>query len=144
MTDTPLAILLIDDDDNDNFFHKRAIDKSGLNCMVDVCTTGVDALDYLQNKGAYADKDQPLPQPDIIFLDINMPMLNGWEFLEAYEELCRPPQVKAGVVIVMLTNSSSEQDQERALAISSVKEFMEKPLRSDGLVSIVEKYIASD
>ena len=83
MATDPISILLIDDDDNDNFFHKRAIDKSGLNCKVDICNGSIDALDYLQNKGQYAHNGSNYPAPKIIFLDINMPKMNGWEFLDA-------------------------------------------------------------
>ncbi|MFK7853129.1 MAG: response regulator [Granulosicoccus sp.] len=138
------TILLIDDDDNDNFFHKRAIEKSGLKCDVRVCTGAVDALDYLQNKGSYADASSEYPKPDIIFLDINMPIVNGWDFLESYaalpDELFRKPKV----VIVMLSTSSNQHDRNRAQATKLVTEFMEKPLRPDGLVSLVHKYIESN
>ena len=138
MAERLIKILLVDDDDNDNFFHKRAIDKAGLNTVVDVCTTGLDALDYLQNKGEYESEGAPLPQPDLIFLDINMPKLNGWDFLEAYEELPLAPEVKTSEIIVMLSNSSSDTDKERALSSPSVKAYMEKPLQPEGLLSVIE------
>ena len=141
MTTKPIAILLVDDDDNDNFFHKRAIKKSGLNCAVDVCNGSIDALDYLQNKGEYAHKGVDFPVPDIIFLDINMPMMNGWEFLDAYAALPEPPHAKAKVVIVMLTTSGNPRDKEKASATTLVTEFMPKPLRPEGLVSVVDTYL---
>lgn len=141
MTTDPIAILLIDDDDDDNFFHKRAIDKSGVNCVVDVCSSSIDALDYLQNKGQYAHKGSNFPAPDIIFLDINMPKMNGWEFLNAYAALPDPPHTKPKVVIIMLSTSTSHRDKDRALATPLVKDFMEKPLKPEGLVSVVKNYI---
>lgn len=141
MTTDPIAILLIDDDDDDNFFHKRAIDKSGVNCVVDICSSSIDALDYLQNKGQYTHKESDIPAPDIIFLDINMPKMNGWEFLDAYAALPDPPHAKPRVVIIMLSTSSNYRDKERASATPLVKAFMEKPLRSEGLVSVVEEYV---
>ena len=142
MTTKPIAILLVDDDENDNFFHKRAITKSGLNCLVNVCNSAIDALDYLQNKGQYEHEAVEFPTPDIIFLDINMPMMSGWEFLDAYAALPDPPHVKAQVVLIMLTTSGNPRDKAKAATTSLVTEFLEKPLKPEGLVSVVNSFIA--
>lgn len=63
--------------------------------------------------------------PNLIFLDINMPLMNGWDFLEAYGDL--PDHKKAGKVVVMLTSSFNEEERERAEAYDPVAGFLTKP-----------------
>ena len=68
--------MLVDDNQNDNFFHEREIKKNNVETIVITKNTGIEALQYLKEKKV----DEDL-QPDLIFLDINMPGMNGWEFL---------------------------------------------------------------
>ena len=78
------CIMLVDDNESDNFFHQLTIENSNCAEKIICFNMAKDALAYLENNQA------PIyVQPDIIFLDINMPGMNGWEFLEAYEKLRR-------------------------------------------------------
>ena len=81
------------------------------------------------------------PLPDVIFLDINMPRMNGWEFLEEYNKLEKDLQVK--VVVVMLTTSEDPSDKAKALKIGATTTFKTKPLTDEMLDGIIAKYFAS-
>ena len=132
-------ILLIDDDVDDNFFHKRVIEKSGWAKKVIECLDGQDALDYLKNEGQYQKEAKKYPQPDLIFLDINMPRMDGWTFLEHYQSC--PPEVKGGPIVAMLTTSVNPKDIERAKQYDIVKDYMNKPLTKAMLETIFEKHL---
>lgn len=118
------SILLVDDDIPTNFLHERLI--KDLTKKVYVARTGLEAIEFLQTtiNGHY-------PSPTVIFLDINMPVMNGWEFLEKYEEL--PEAQKANTVIIMLTTSLNIDDQLRAKKIPAVEGFVTKPLSTEKL-----------
>ena len=142
MTKKLRLILLIDDDIDDNFFHKRVINKVGITEEVVECSNGEDAIDFLMNKGKYAGEDKPYPQPDLLFLDINMPKMNGWEFLDAYDKL--PPHIQGGPVVAMLTSSTNPQDIKRAMKYNIVRDYRNKPLTQDMLKNILEKYFSRE
>lgn len=131
------CILLIDDNLADNEFHKIIIKKLGVCDDVRVVNDGKKALEYLEN----TNKQKPsefLPLPELIYLDINMPGMNGFEFLEAYKKTAE--KLHAKVVIVMLTTSLNNIDQIRAEASGEVDEFQIKPLTEDSLKNVIEKY----
>lgn len=130
------CILLIDDDEATNYIHKRIIQKADLDCEVISMTSATEALDFLKSENAYA--GQKFPQPGIIFLDINMPVMNGWEFLEEYEKL--PQEQKARVVMAMLTTSLNPDDAKRAEELNVVQDFMHKPLSADKVTAIVHAH----
>lgn len=131
-------ILLIDDNKEINLLFKRMIMKAGVTERVDVCVNGQDALDYLKRVGPYANMDKDIPQPDIVFLDINMPIMDGWEFLENYNQL--PEAVKAGQLVIMLTTSLNPDDKRRAEENGFVDKFMIKPFKKQDLFKIVDEY----
>lgn len=123
------CILLIDDDEEDNFFHSLVINEMDLSDHIEIAENGLHALDYLENGDCV---------PDLIFLDINMPRMNGWEFLERYRSL--DPARKAKVVIIMLTTSLNPMDQERATRVEEVRDFETKPLSKEKLESIMRRF----
>jgi CheY-like chemotaxis protein len=94
--------------------------------------TGSEALDYLRSI-----KDES-EHPDLILLDINMPGMNGWEFLEEYERLDKRSQGK--IVIIMLTTSDNIDDLERAKKWSFVSDYITKPLTKETMKEISNKY----
>ena len=73
MRTNPACVMLIDDDDDDNFFHSLVLNEMHATEHIEVAENAFKALDYLR---------ETFPPPDLIFLDINMPKMNGWEFLE--------------------------------------------------------------
>lgn len=126
-------VLLIDDNEADNFIHKIFIQKHGGVEETVAVTSGQKALDYLSSNqtGSY-------PRPELIFLDINMPRMNGWEFLEEYKKL--DDEQKGGVVVVMLTTSLNPDDKKMADGDGNVTEFMNKPLNIEKFQSVLERY----
>jgi CheY-like chemotaxis protein len=97
-----------------------------------------EALDYLSCAGKPAPLNESCPSPEIIFLDINMPAMDGWEFLQKYEAL--PDAHKSSIIVIMLTTSFNPEDELKARKIPSVKEFRNKPLTADLLQDILNKY----
>ncbi len=126
-------VLLIDDSESDNFYHARKIQKMGITDNIHMCFSGEEALEYLKSE-----LDGIHPQPTLIFLDINMPGMNGWEFLEEYEKLELAQQGE--IVLTMLSNSIDERDRVRAQEFKSVHGFYSKPLNEDYLTSILDTY----
>ncbi|WNH12463.1 response regulator [Thalassobellus suaedae] len=119
-------VLLIEDDESTNFIHKLVLKSAGIE-FVDEALNGMDACNYLENIC-----------PDIIFLDINMPVMDGWEFLkEKYERsLCQH------VKIAMLTSSLRPEDRKKAKNYSSIIAYYEKPLTLDKIEELKKKLAA--
>ncbi|QQD19690.1 response regulator [Spongiibacter nanhainus] len=115
------SILLIDDDAATNFLHRMVIEECGICDAITEAGDGLEALEYLTTA-----TEVGYPQPDLIFLDINMPRMDGWEFLRSYGDL--PDECKAGAVIAMLTTSLNPDDRERAKQFDCVHCFENKPL----------------
>ena len=124
--------MLVDDDSTTNFFHAHVIKKANCTDYIVVKQYAEEALAHLQSI------DEEKVRPDLILLDINMPRMNGWEFLDRYREL--PDEHKAKIVIVMLTTSLNPGDRDKAQTISEINEFATKPLNAEMLQGILRKY----
>lgn len=123
MTDRLNTILLVDDDPDTNMILTHVIQANKLAEHVAVAFDGEEALEFLKKN----------PAPDLILLDINMPRMNGWEFLEAYEKLFLKRKTP---VIVMVTVSLNPEDKERAEKHNIY--FQNKPLTTEVLKSLIE------
>ncbi len=128
------CVLLIDDDEPTNFLSKMLVEDSGCAEHVEVMQSGEEALLYLTK----ASKGRKLAQPQLIFLDINMPAMNGWEFLARYNEL--DPEHKAEIVVVMLTTSLNPDDKLKANDLPEISGFESKPLTREKLDAILHRY----
>jgi len=126
------SVLLVDDDAASNFLHKRLLLSSELVDQVDICLNGRAALEYLTSP----DSEGKLPKPDLILLDINMPVMNGWDFLEEYEKVSK--QHQDGILIVMLTTSLNPDDREKAENMELVDAFVPKPLTVEEVIAVME------
>ena len=131
------CILLIDDNDADNVFHKIRITKADVCNVIKVVTSAQEALDYLKMAGEL-NQTENYPKPELIFLDINMPGMNGFEFLEEYKNLA--PALKAKIVIVILSTSANASDIQKSQEINEVFDFETKPLSKESIENILEHY----
>lgn len=118
------CIMLIDDDHPTNVLHRLIIESSRLVKKIIIFDNGADALIYLN--GFF---NKAHPKPDIIFLDINMPGMTGWEFLDEYKKL--PEEKKIDTQLLMLSTSSHPEDLARAEQEDIVKEYLFKPLTEE-------------
>ena len=124
MIDEPLHILIIDDDEINNFIAAKLIDKIPPKAKVSTCVNGQEGINFVKNK-----LNNQNEFPDIIFLDINMPLMNGWEFLEEYEHIKN--DIKKKVTINMLSSSVYNDDISKAETYTTVNKFISKPLTVD-------------
>jgi len=128
--------MLIDDNKDDNYVHKRVIKKSGVAETVIVMDLATKALEYLKSK-----EEHPHAHPDLIFLDIRMPLMNGWEFLDEYSKLDK--EFQSTVVITMLTTSTDPDDKTKALSYNIPIDFRTKPLTEEMLEEIIVEYFSA-
>jgi len=126
-------ILLIDDSHADNFISNKVINNTKIAEVVTTTFGAREALNYLTKR-----VNGKFPNPEIIFLDINMPGMSGWEFLEEYNLL--EEAQKAGIVVCMLTTSRASMDKEKAAGYGDLSQYSSKPLTRDKLMSIIEKH----
>ncbi len=124
------CVLLVDDDEAVNFINKMVLKRVDCAEEIEIAENGMEAIQYLEKR-----LDEGVPQPELILLDINMPLLNGWEFLEKYRQIKERMQREA--TIVMLTTSSNPDDRMRAESIGEVKGFISKPLTVEKMEKIV-------
>lgn len=119
-------VLVVDDDDNWIFVSKLILKKAGIGEEVLTARNGLDALTKLKNLGAVSPKNLP----DLIFLDIRMPVMDGFEFLE---EAIKPHGLDLShTKIYMCSSSLNPHDQERA-SLFPVSGFLTKPLTKESL-----------
>ncbi len=121
-----LKVLLVEDDDVANYLSNIVLNSCGI-VNVYITRNGLEALEYLE---------QEKTSPDIILLDLNMPIMGGFEFLQkSYEkEICAQSR------IYILTSSIRPKDKIKANQFDSVKDYLEKPLTSQKVKSILEGF----
>ena len=129
----PDMVLLIDDDRPTNYLNQRLLTQSNPNSLVKSVLNGVEALEYFRK----VEKGEEL-RPELIFLDINMPAMNGWEFLDAYAKLDH--SLIGNVKIFMLSTTSNAFEIERGLTHDFVLDFIKKPLSKDVLLDVISKH----
>ena len=123
------CIMLIDDNPNDNFFHERIISRVNCADSILIKETALEALSCIEKGEA---------RPELIFLDVNMPAMTGWEFLEAYNGL--EADLHCRVVVVMLTSSTETEDRQKAAEMDIVADFQTKPLTKPKLQEVLGRH----
>jgi two-component system, chemotaxis family, chemotaxis protein CheY len=127
-------ILFIDDDEISNFVSIRTIEEALPANDVEAITNAVEAFELLKNRIT----DNPDKIPDLIFLDINMPRMNGWEFIEAYRTIKN--QISKEVLIIILTSSVYQHDKNKAKEYAEISDYIMKPISINDVKSIKRKY----
>jgi CheY-like chemotaxis protein len=132
------CVLLVDDDDATNFMSRLVIERAGITEHIEIALNGRDAIEYLTRTVKQAEAEHTTVPSMLILLDINMPIMDGWEFLQAYKALDTSP--KDEIIIVMITTSTNPEDERRAEKISEVAGFAHKPLRLAMVEEILKKH----
>jgi CheY-like chemotaxis protein len=124
-------ILLIDDNKADNFLHEMYIHKADAHANVIAYLKVEEALAHIESLlGAHKEL------PDVIFLDLNMPKMGGWSFLDALA--CHPSPRINQLCVVVLTASLNPNDKEKSEGYPTVKEFLTKPLSSGAFATVMD------
>lgn len=131
MEENMKRIVLIDDDSTSNYLNKMIIEKSDLVDEVLTFENATEALNYFQNK-------IQSEEGSLVLLDINMPIMNGWEFLDQYIQL--NGQLRQNKV-VMLTSSINPEDKQQAEENQFVADYKHKPLSIPMLQELVRNYL---
>jgi CheY-like chemotaxis protein len=124
------SILLIDDDPIFVYLTRRIIASTNCPCAINEFTDGELALDYLREMSEQRDL-----LPDVIFLDLSMPVMDGWEFLKEYALL--KPNIKKEISLYIVSSSISPQEVERSKSYTVVADFLIKPVERGKIVEIM-------
>lgn len=130
------AVMLIDDSEIDNLINKKMLEGTMFAERIYVHTSSKSALEFLKN----LDRNQTLSGvqiPEFIFLDINMPLMDGFQFLEEFSKLSE--EIRNQAQIIMLTSSVNPADVERASEFGKVYKYLNKPLSINQLNELIEK-----
>jgi len=119
-------VMLVDDNDTDNFISKRIIEITKFAKRVEIKNSGKSALQYLEEN-----QNKPENLPDLIFLDINMPIVDGFVFLFEFEMF--PEELKKKCKVVILSSSDNKRDIEKIVDNEYVIKFITKPLTDNAL-----------
>lgn len=125
-------VALVDDDEVYIYLTRKTIEKTGLVESVHEFRDGMELLNFLMDH-----KDKPFDLPDLIFLDLWMPVMDGWEFLEQFAKFS--PTIDKKITIYVCSSSISPEDLKRATAFSEVSDYIIKPLTKDKLLNIFSK-----
>jgi len=124
-------VLLVDDDSIYRYAATKSIQATGLCSQLSVCSNGEEALSYISSNI----NNDPLI-PDIILLDVNMPVMNGWDFLEAYDSL--KTDLPKKIIIYVVSSSLNESDIRKSKQFATVKDYIIKPVIKEKFAQILE------
>lgn len=120
-------ILLIDDDEPTNYLNNILLTEMKLAEEIVIMQTAIEALNYIDEKK----KKDPSLLPELIFLDLNLPAMDGWEFMHNFE------QMQIHIDIIILTTSLNPDDRELCRNFPSIKGFVSKPLSKDAIEQLL-------
>ena len=123
---------IVDDDTIYTFLVKKTIEQTNLVNTIKVFENGLDAIEFLKKN---ADNYDALPE--IILLDLSMPVMDGWEFLEEY--ILLSPKLDRKITIYIISSSISPFDIAKAKSISFVTDFIIKPVSKEKFIEIFKK-----
>ncbi|UII79463.1 response regulator [Flagellimonas sp. CMM7] len=129
------SVLLVDDDDTTNFLNRFFVKQLDSGLTVNTATNGKEAIHFLETT---SDEDF---MPCLLILDTNMPTMNGWEFLDAFDKKF-DEGFKEKIVVVMLTALDTEETTALALANPNVKGTGQKPLSDLKFKALIKKYFS--
>ncbi|MFN6945051.1 MAG: response regulator [Cytophagaceae bacterium] len=125
------AVMLVDDNEIDNLINQKMIEASNLCEHIFVHSGAKSAIEFLKNIEKLAKGPVDMFLPEVIFLDIDMPLMDGFQFLDEFEKLS--DSIKAQCKVVMLTSSLNPQDMNKAKKNQYVLKYINKPLTQENL-----------
>ena len=123
------CILIIDDDEINNFVFSKIIKNSGVAEKTQTFTSGKQGLLFIENIFKSGMK-----LPEVIFLDINMPVMDGWEFLDEYHKF--PAEARQQMTLYMLSSSVYHGDIQKSKKYEDVIDYFSKPLTKEILLKV--------
>lgn len=132
-------VLLVDDDDTTNYLNRRLLNEMNVAKEVLILKNGKEAIDYLEESCNNVDGTL-LKCPDLIFLDIKMPVMDGFSFLEEYKK--KGLDEGGHIIIMMLTSSASFYDLERLKNYGKVKKHFSKALTRHDVQEVISEFFA--
>ena len=136
MNKAKLKVLLVDDDTIYQYIASKTLEATGLTGKIITCSNGEEAFHFLE-----ANMNNPQELPDIILLDVNMPVMNGWDFWHAFKNL-QSPSLK-DIPIFLVTSSVNDADINYAHQFSNVQDYIVKPLAKEKLSTILNSFCVS-
>lgn len=131
MSDNPyFSVMLIDDNEIDNLINQKMIEASNISQHIYVHSGAKSAIEFLKNIEKLGNIAKDI-LPDVIFLDIDMPLMDGFQFLDLFDKLNE--DTKQHCKIIMLTSSINPQDINKSKAYHYVKKYINKPLTQQNL-----------
>jgi CheY-like chemotaxis protein len=136
MAEKVRKVLIIDDDEINNFVCEKVIKQSGLAEEAKSLKSAPEALDYIRGLA----QESPDLVPEVILLDINMPFMDGWEFMESLKGFM--PQLLSKLpVVAILSSSVYEADAEKADEHPDIQEYITKPLTQEALKKVLKQHV---
>ncbi|MFK8014454.1 MAG: response regulator [Gammaproteobacteria bacterium] len=134
-----IRTFVIDDSEIDRYIAGRVLSRSDLVERVEEASDGAEGLGMLADRDEFTKRFSPIPPRPLIFLDINMPGMDGFEMLAGLQKLKDDGVVnpEQEFVVVMLTSSSNGADRQKSLEYDFVTEYVEKPLSAEKLESLI-------
>lgn len=125
------SLLLVDDDEIYKFLTKKVIEETSMVSEIKFFSNGLEAINFLQEQ-----QNNSKSLPDIILLDLSMPVLDGWGFLDEFIKL--KPKISKKITIYIVSSSINPQEINRAKTISIVSDFIIKPITKDKFIAMLK------
>ena len=134
-------VLLVDDDDTTNYLNRRLLNEMDVAKEIVILKNGKEAIDFLA-KTCGPEAEAPGKCPDLIFLDIKMPVMDGFSFLEEYERMGLDAANQ--VIIMMLTSSASFYDLEKLRSFKKVRKHYSKALTRHDVQEVINEFFVKN